>query len=82
MFTILLFTDSGHSKQTDLIGGVAGAGVFGLIAFIALAFLYVKYRMARRFMNREEPGNNSTIQNEHMGRTNPSVHDWDDMIEI
>jgi len=49
----LISADSGHDKQTALIGGVAAVGGFGLIAVIALAVLGVKYRMAvsKRFMN-------------------------------
>ncbi|XP_078375949.1 uncharacterized protein LOC144659409 isoform X1 [Oculina patagonica] len=74
--------DSSHSKQTGLIGGVVAAGGFGLIAVIALTVLYIKYRMARRLMNRKEPGNQNTTQSEQLGQTNPCFHDWSDTIEI
>nr|XP_058953257.1 uncharacterized protein LOC131780658 [Pocillopora verrucosa] len=40
-----------QSKHTALIGGVAGAGVFGLVAVVALAVLLVKFRRTQRLPN-------------------------------
>ena len=47
--------------HTALIGGVAGAGVFGLFAVVALAVLFVKYRRTQRFpnSNKDEPAGQS-----------------------
>lgn len=47
-----------------MIGGVAAAGGFGLIAVAALAVLAVKYRIARRFMSRNKVGDLYTTQDE------------------
>ncbi|KAJ7383305.1 hypothetical protein OS493_029271 [Desmophyllum pertusum] len=69
-----------QSKQTALIGGVAGASAFGLIAAIALAVLFVKYRIARRLMNRNKVGDLYTTQDEQMSRRNAYIQE-DDMIE-
>jgi len=69
--------DSGHGQQTALIGGVAGVGVFGLLAVIALAVLCVKFRMAKRFMHGKEPVDLNATQNEHMGKTNLGVSELD-----
>lgn len=77
MFTCLISTDSGHGQQTALIGGVAGVGVFGLLAVIALAVLCVKFRMAKRFMHCKEPVDLNATQNEHMGKTNLGVSELD-----
>ena len=78
-----MFIDPGNpdkSKQTALIGGVAAAGGFGLIAVAALVVLSVKYRLARRFMNRSKVGDLYTTQGEQMGRQNAYIQE-DDMIE-
>ena len=40
-----------QSKHTALIGGVAGPGVFGLVAVVALAVLLVKFRRTQRLSN-------------------------------
>jgi len=73
--------DAGQSeKQSALIGGAAGAGAVGLIALIALAVLFVKYRIARRFMNRNKVGDLYTTQDQEMSRRNAYIQE-DDMIE-
>jgi len=72
----LVSTDSGHGgKQTALIGGVAGVSVFGLIAVIALAVLFVKFRMAKRFM--KEPVDLNATQKDHVGKTNLGLAELD-----
>ena len=76
-----MFLDTGQSnKQAALIGGVAGASGVGLIAIIALAVLFVKYRIARRLMNRNKVGDLYTTQDEQMSRRNAYIQE-DDMIE-
>jgi len=73
--------DAGQSeKQAALIGGAAGAGAVGLIALIALAVLFVKYRIARRFMNRNKVGDLYTTQDQETSRRNAYIQE-DDMIE-
>ncbi|KAL9987825.1 hypothetical protein ACROYT_G002193 [Oculina patagonica] len=72
--------DTSQNKQTALIGGVAAAGGFGLIAVAALAVLFVKYRIARRFMNRNKVGDLYTTQDEQLSRRNAYIQE-DDMIE-
>ena len=73
--------DTGQSKQSAaLIGGAAAAGGFGLIAVAALAVLFVKYRIARRFMNRNKVGDLYTTQDEQLSRRNAYIQE-DDMIE-
>ena len=79
----MLFTDPGNtgkSQDASLIGGVGAAGGFGLITFAALAFLFVKYRTARRFVNRSKEGDLYTTKNETMGCENAYIQE-DDMIE-
>ena len=48
---VCCFIESSQSKHTALIGGVAGAGVFGLVAVVALAVLLVKFRRTQRLSN-------------------------------
>ena len=72
--------DTGKNKQTALIGGVAGAGGFALIAIAALAVLFVKYRIARRFMNRNKVGDQYATQDEQLSRRNAYVQP-EDMVE-
>ena len=72
--------DTGKSQQTALIGGAAAAGGLALIVIIALAVLAVKYRIARRFMNRNKVGDLYTTQDEQMSRRNAYIQE-DDMIE-
>ena len=76
-----MIVDTGKNKQpAALIGGVAAAGGFGLIAVVALAVLAVKYRIARRFMNRNKVGDLYTTQDEQLSRRNAYIQE-DDMIE-
>ena len=72
--------DAGQSKHAALIGGVAGASGVGLLAIIALAVLFVKYRVARRFMNRNKVGDLYTTQEEKMSRKHAYIQE-DDIIE-
>jgi len=60
-----------------LIGGVAGAGGVCILAFAALGSLLVKYRLARRLMNRNKVGDLYATQ-EEMGRKSAYVKE-DDM---
>ena len=60
-----------------LIGGVAGAGGVCILAFAALGILLVKYRLARRLMNRNKVGDLFATQ-EEMGRKSANVKE-DDM---
>ena len=73
-------SDTGQNKQTALIGGIAGAGGFALVAVAALAVLFVKYRMARRFMNRNKVGDQYATQDEQLSRRNAYVQP-EDMVE-
>ncbi|XP_078357327.1 uncharacterized protein LOC144642207 isoform X3 [Oculina patagonica] len=73
--------DPGKSKQAALIGGVAAAGGFGLIAVAALAVVFVKYRIARRLMNRNKVGDLYTTQDEQLSRKHAFYIQEDDMIE-
>ena len=73
-------SDTGKNKQTALIGGVAGAGGFALVAVAALAVLFVKYRIARRFMNRNKVGDQYATQDEQLSRRNAYVQP-EDMVE-
>ena len=63
-----------------MIGGAAAAGGFGLIAVVALAVLFVKYRITRRLMNRNKVGDLYTTKDEQMSRKNAYIQE-DDMIE-
>ncbi|XP_066022016.1 deleted in malignant brain tumors 1 protein-like isoform X2 [Pocillopora verrucosa] len=72
--------ETGQNKQTALIGGVAGAGGFALVAVAALAVLFVKYRIARRFINRNKVGDLYTTQDEQLSRRNAYVQP-EDMVE-
>ena len=73
-------SETGQNKQTALIGGVAGAGGFALVAVAALAVLFVKYRIARRFINRNKVGDLYTTQDEQLSRRNAYVQP-EDMVE-
>lgn len=59
---------------------MAAAGGFGLIAVAALAVLFVKYRIARRFMNRNKVGDLYTTQDQQLSRRTAYIQE-DDMIE-
>ena len=72
--------DTDQNKQTALIGGLAGAGGFALIAVAALAVLFVKYRIARRFMNRNKVGDQYATQDGQLSRRNAYVQP-EDMVE-
>ena len=63
-----------------MIIGAGAAGGFALIVIIALAVLAVKYRLARRLMNRNKVGDLYTTQDEEMSRRNAYIQE-DDMIE-
>ena len=63
-----------------MIIGAGAAGGFALIVIIALAGLAVKYRLARRLMNRNKVGDLYTTQDEQMSRRNAYIQE-DDMIE-
>ena len=81
LFLEIAIVDTDQNKQTGaLIGGVAAAGGFGLIAIIALAVLFVKYRIARRFMNRKKVGDLCTTQDQQLSRKNAYIQE-DDMID-
>ncbi|XP_067017039.1 uncharacterized protein [Acropora muricata] len=70
--------DTGQGKKVGaLIGGVAGAGGVCILAFAALGILFVKYRLARRLMNRNKVGDLYATQ-EEMGRKSAYVKE-DDM---
>ncbi|XP_044165767.1 uncharacterized protein LOC114963338 isoform X2 [Acropora millepora] len=71
--------DAGQNKkEAALIGGVAGAGGVCILAFAALGFLFVKYRVARRLMNRNKVGDLYATQEEEMDRKNAYIQE-DDM---
>ena len=81
LFLVIAIVDTEQNKQTGaLIGGAAAAGGFGLIAFVALAVLFVKYRIARRFMNRNKVGDLYTTQDQQLSRKNAYIQE-DDMID-
>ena len=63
-----------------MIIGAGAAGGFALIVIIALAVLAVKYRLARRLMNRNKVGDLYITQDEQMSRRNAYIQE-DDMIE-
>ena len=74
-------SDTGENKQqAAMIGGAAAAGGVGLLALIALVFLFVKYRIARLLMNRNKVGDLYTTQDEQLSRRNAYIQD-DDTIE-
>ena len=73
----MISTDSDHGKQTALIGGVAGVGVFGLVAVIAMAVVCVKFRMSQKFTHGKEPVDLHADQNYQMGETNLGVSELD-----
>ncbi|XP_074622474.1 uncharacterized protein LOC141880812 isoform X2 [Acropora palmata] len=71
--------DAGQNKkEAALIGGVAGAGGVCILAFAALGFLFVKYRVARRLMNRNKVGDLYATQEKEMDRKNAYIQE-DDM---
>ncbi|XP_067057395.1 uncharacterized protein [Acropora muricata] len=71
--------DTGQSKKEGaLIGGVVGAGAVCVLAFAALGIVFVKYRVARRLMNRNKVGDLYVTQEEEIGRNNAYIQE-DDM---
>ena len=79
--TIFSVSDTGENKQkAAMIGGAAAAGGVGLLALIALVFVFVKYRIARLLMNRNKVGDLYTTQDEQLSRRNAYIQD-DDTIE-
>ena len=74
-------SDTGENKQqAAMIGGAAAAGGVGLLALIALVFVFVKYRIARLLMNRNKVGDLYTTQDEQLSRRNAYIQD-DDTID-
>lgn len=51
-----------------------------MVAIIALAGLFVKYRIARLLLNRNKIGDLYAAQDEQMSRQNPYIQE-DDMVE-
>ena len=81
LFLVIVIVDTEQNKQTvALIGGAAAAGGLGLIAFIALAVLFVKYRIARLLMNRNKVGDLYTTQDQQLSRKHAYIQE-DDMID-
>ena len=72
-----MYLDTTGNSQAGLIGGIAAAGGFGIIAVIALAVLFNKYRIARRFVNRNKVADLYTTGGEHMGRRNAYIQEDD-----
>ena len=77
---IFLDVGTGQSQNIAFIGGAAAGGGLALIAIIALAVLAVKYRLARKFMNRNKVGDLYAAKDEQMSRRNAYIQE-DDMIE-
>ena len=77
---IFHFVGTGQSQNIAFIGGAEAGGGLALIAIIALAVLAVKYRLARKFMNRNKVGDLYTAKDEQMSRRNAYIQE-DDMIE-
>ncbi|KAL9987824.1 hypothetical protein ACROYT_G002192 [Oculina patagonica] len=72
---------AGTSKQSAaVIGGAAAAGGFALVAVIALAVLFVKYRIARLLLNKNKVGDLYATQDEQMSRSNAYIKE-EDMVE-
>lgn len=80
LFPFLVYLGTTGNSQGGLIGGTAAAGGFGIIAVIALAVLFNKHRIARRFVNRNKVADLYTTGGEHMGRQNAYIQE-DDAIE-
>lgn len=73
-FTLL--SDTGQSKKEGaLIGGVVGAGA--VLIFAALGIVFVKYRVARRLMNRKKVGDLYVPLEEEIGRNNAYIQEDD-----
>lgn len=81
----VLMTEQKESADTSkqsaaVIGGAAAAGGLALVAIIALAVLFVKYRIARLLLNRNKIGDLYATQDEQMSRKNAYIQE-DDMTE-
>jgi len=81
----VLMTEKKESADTSkqsaaVIGGAAAAGGLALVAIIALAVLFVKYRIARLLLNRNKIGDLYATQDEQMSRKNAYIQE-DDMTE-
>lgn len=72
-------TDTGK-QSAAVIGGAAAAGGLALVAIIALAVLFVKYRIARLLLNRNKIGDLYATQEEQMSRSNAYIQE-NDMME-
>ena len=72
-----MFVADPQSNQNGLVGGVAAAGGLVVIAVIALVVLSIKYRIARRFMERNKVADLYTAQGEQMGRRNAYIQEND-----
>ena len=73
----LLGSQGQSSKQTALIGGVAAAGGVALVALVAFTLLFVKYRIARLFMNRNKIEDIYSKQEENVRKRNEFVQEED-----
>ena len=71
---------TGQGQNIAFIGSAAAGGGLALIAIIALAVLAVKYRLARKFMNRNKVEHFYAGKDEQMSRRNAFIQE-DDMIE-
>ena len=80
VFLVSLHVDTGKRQSAAVIGGAAAAGGLALVAIIALAVLFVKYRIARLLLNRNKIGDLYATQDEQMSRRNAYIQE-DDMIE-
>ena len=61
------------SKQTALIGGIAAAGGVAVVTLVAFTLLFVKYRIARLFMNRNKIEDMYSKQEENVRKRNEFV---------
>ena len=66
---------TGQGQNIAFIGGAAAGGGLALIAIIALAVLAVKYRLARKFMNRNKVEHFYTAKDEQMSRRNAFIQE-------
>lgn len=63
-------SDTGTTgKQAAIIGGATAGGGVGLLLIIGLAFLFVKYRIARLLLNRNKVVDMYATADEHMSGT-------------
>ena len=70
---LVITIDTDQSKQNGaLIGGATATGGFGLIAFVALVVLFVRYK--------NKVGDLQTIQDQQLSKRHAYVQD-DDVID-